>query len=549
MRYAHDVKVCIDAATDELLLREEQEDQQQQHEDEELQQLLGSDVDDEVSEDSGEEEQEQEQGADGSGVHFTKSGDGEKKTSQKNSNPRHKHRRASGVSIFGTIKNSKKKTSLRSGTSPVTAGCPTTDKHMKRMELQNKRTSMGTSVAYAPDFLMEITSDHQKKATPDSPVLSSSNTSSTSTSSGSGSGSGSNGSAVGSMSPPEQLDEVSDGEDDLVITTEQLKSESLGSVGGDNETKQSSSPPSQHTSRWMKVQGAVNRRAKAEDVLKNMNKGNKKETVVEISWEEMSGNNSRPGVDVTLLADPHLNPVTSGSGSAARRNITVKRKSNTTINWDSEFNDETNELGNYNKFKDMILVSQAADVQLDFMRRICPEYTARQTLQELVIFLTEVFGNGECYITLDIPLLNKDREYALRMCTNSTGGCDVKERKMGGLSEWILETGQSINTGHVIGHDNFHAYLDQVPRALASAGHKPNDYSGYFGFYLAPYDANEEEKMCIVVGVRLMRPVLPKEEAMVRGLTLTAMAGISFQQFGACSQIAGKWQWTVLVVM
>ena len=52
------------------------------------------------------------------------------------------------------------------------------------------------------------------------------------------------------------------------------------------------------------------------------------------------------------------------------------------VDWDDSTLGE--EAANFNKFREMILVSQAADVQLDFMRRICPESTARQTLQELV---------------------------------------------------------------------------------------------------------------------------------------------------------------------
>ena len=75
----------------------------------------------------------------------------------------------------------------------------------------------------------------------------------------------------------------------------------------------------------------------------------------------------------------------------------------------------------------MILVSQAADVQLDFMRRICPEFTARQMLQELVIFLSEKFdekdNNGNrCYVTLDIPILMGERTKMLRICSNEDGG-------------------------------------------------------------------------------------------------------------------------------
>ena len=224
------------------------------------------------------------------------------------------------------------------------------------------------------------------------------------------------------------------------------------------------------------------------------------------------------------------------------------------VNWDN--------VEVINKFEEMILVSQAADVQLDFMRRICPEYTARQTLQELVIYLTEVFapmvedeegltsggfssGSPEgglatgVYVTLDIPILNKERNYVLKMCSNTQGGCDVKEQKMGGLCQWILDTGKSVNTPNVIdGNEYYDKKLDHVPLAITQP-HTSDDYKGYFGFYLAPFDANDEEKMCIVVGIRLTRPVLPKEEAMVRGLTLTAMNGISFQQFGACAQIKG----------
>ena len=84
-------------------------------------------------------------------------------------------------------------------------------------------------------------------------------------------------------------------------------------------------------------------------------------------------------------------------------------------------------LGTHNRFKEMILVSQAADVQLDFMRRICPEFTARQMLQELVIFLSEKFDekdiNGNrCYVTLDIPILMGERTKMLRICSNEDGG-------------------------------------------------------------------------------------------------------------------------------
>ena len=82
---------------------------------------------------------------------------------------------------------------------------------------------------------------------------------------------------------------------------------------------------------------------------------------------------------------------------------------------------------------------------------------------------------------------------------------------------------------------------DYVPTSIAQPN-LPEDYKGYFGFFLAPFDTHysqegEEERMCVVVGIRSTRQILAQEEAMVRGLTLTACNGISFQQFGACAQI------------
>ena len=82
---------------------------------------------------------------------------------------------------------------------------------------------------------------------------------------------------------------------------------------------------------------------------------------------------------------------------------------------------------------------------------------------------------------------------------------------------------------------------DYVPKSIAQPN-LPEDYKGYFGFFLAPFDTHysqegEEERMCVVVGIRSTRQILAQEEAMVRGLTLTACNGISFQQFGACAQI------------
>ena len=185
------------------------------------------------------------------------------------------------------------------------------------------------------------------------------------------------------------------------------------------------------------------------------------------------------------------------------------------VDWDDSTLGE--EAANFNKFREMILVSQAADVQLDFMRRICPESTARQTLQELVIFLNERFeedvDNG-CYVTLDIPVLKDEREHMLRISSNSTGGCDVKEQRRGGLAEWILETGKSVNTTNVVeetslldnGQPVYSSKLDGIPMQVAQrTDNVPIDFKGYFGFFLTPFDANEEEKMCIVVGIRMTR--------------------------------------------
>ena len=134
-----------------------------------------------------------------------------------------------------------------------------------------------------------------------------------------------------------------------------------------------------------------------------------------------------------------------------------------------------------------------------------------------VIFLNERFeedvDNG-CYVTLDIPVLKDEREHMLRISSNSTGGCDVKEQRRGGLAEWILETGKSVNTTNVVeetslldnGQPVYSAKLDGIPMQVAQrTDNVPIDFKGYFGFFLTPFDANEEEKMCIVVGIRMTR--------------------------------------------
>jgi CRP-like cAMP-binding protein len=497
MRYAHDVKVCMDAVDDEMLLREEQE----------MMLKLGQD-------------KESKNVAKQNASSIESIAPAKFKANVlKSTNKNERERRKSGVSIFQD-KNAKKFNNALS------------------LGPAAKRDSMSTSIAYAPEFLMETKSREDSVS---SPVTTSEDVEDRPK-------------QLSGGNKSEDENEVSDGEEDIVITTTELRASmknvpnNLSSLtskepgGGKKEekevfeTKHVDLPTSKKANlKWKKLQGAVARRKQAMNVLDIIH-GKMMKNEFAYEWDEISGNNPRKGVKKESLSNPELNTFDNSyfSEERNRRNGTgMTRKSNLGVNWDDSV---VNDLANFNEFKEMILVSQAADVQLDFMRRICPEYTGRQTLQELVIFLTDIFDD-ECYVTLSIPILNKGRKYVLKMSTSSGGGCDVKEQNMGGLSEWILDTGKSVSTNNVIdGNQYYDPKLDYIPQAITKP-HTSDDYKGYFGFFLSPFDANEEEKMCIVVGLRLMRQLLPAEEAMVRGLTLTAVNGISFQQFGACAQI------------
>ena len=233
------------------------------------------------------------------------------------------------------------------------------------------------------------------------------------------------------------------------------------------------------------------------------------------------------------------------------------------VDWgDAKINEQA-----FHRFEDMILVSQAAPVQLDFMRRICPEHTARQTLQELVLFLAESFE--QTHVVLSIPILNKARNQVLRIATKPEGGMSTSIVPLSGLTNLLIETGRTINTddlmsvvdeeNSILDHkdresdasstsrspgdavlsvktgagflvpesdlsnrfQNYNPKQDEVPHHFSGIdGPRSDEFRAFLGFHERPFDVTSEEAMVMVIGMRSTNPFTAADEACVRALFL-----------------------------
>ena len=159
------------------------------------------------------------------------------------------------------------------------------------------------------------------------------------------------------------------------------------------------------------------------------------------TYGEITGNNPRLGASPDTLNDPSVQAET------LEQSIKRKLSQGVDVDW-GNINENT-----FHRFEDMILVSQAASVQLDFMRRICPEYTALQTIQELVLFLAESFA--QTHVVVSIPILNKSRNRVLRIATKAKGGISTSVVPLSGLTNLLIETGRTINT------DDLMSFVDE----------------------------------------------------------------------------------------
>ena len=324
---------------------------------------------------------------------------------------------------------------------------------------------------------------------------------------------------------------------------------------------------------WKTLQGSIRRKVGIINALSSgLHRKDSHVSEYSHSWGEMSGNNPRYGAVTDTLSDPDAQATT------LREAIEQKQREGIEVDW-GEINENA-----FNHFEDMILVSQAASVQLDFMRRICPEFTARQTLAELVIFLAESFE--ETYVVLSIPIMNGGYNQVLRIANKPQGGVSTTRVALSGLTNFLIETGRTINTDDIMAfveEENSHSRSmqlsernrgdgDDVALAISNSAKSSNrnynnnagsygtynpkqdevphhfhgidgprysEYTAFLGFHESPFEVNSEEAMVMAVSLRSTKVFSAADEACVRGLVKTALDGISYEQFGAACQLKG----------
>jgi CRP-like cAMP-binding protein len=447
---------------------------------------------------------------------------------------------------------------------------------------KKKRRRSSKSIAYAPEFLLSSsrTSNASKKL---STVFKPHERAFAEDSSGPA--------ACGAL---EDDDTTAIANTDALTTTESMLVRAAGSVfvSGDivddddddsdiefSDGEDDADPTQQGTqnTHWANLRGALGRKVRVVAALsRSIQRKDSHVSEYSHAWGEITGNNPRIGALRETLNDPLAQAETLAESLERKRGQGVE------VDWgDAKINEQA-----FHRFEDMILVSQAAPVQLDFMRRICPEHTARQTLQELVLFLAESFE--QTHVVLSIPILNKARNQVLRIATKPKGGMSTSIVPLSGLTNLLIETGRTINTddlmsvvdeeNSILDHkdresdasptsrspgdavlsvktgagflvpesdlsnrfQNYNPKQDEVPHHFSGIdGPRSDEFRAFLGFHERPFDVTSEEAMVMVIGMRSTNPFTAADEACVRGLVRTALDGISFEQFAASCQLSG----------
>jgi hypothetical protein len=460
--------------------------------------------------------------------------------------------------------------------------------HFPNMRVANskkKRRRSSKSIAYAPEFLLSssLSSNTSKKLstifTPHEAAFANSTV------------------VAAACGARDDDDSVNIAKDDTVATTESVIVQAMEPSFGSGDLFDSNADdsdvelsdgldeddPTHHGSKnvhWNALRGALGRKVHVVAALaRTIQRKDSHVSGYRHSWGQMSGNNPRVGAVPETLSDP------TAQAETLAQSIERKRGQGVEVDWgDMNINEKA-----FHRFEDMILVSQAAPVQLDFMRRICPEYTARQTLQELVLFLAESFE--ETHVVLSIPILNKARDQVLRIATKPGGGMSTSIVPLSGLTNLLIETGRTINTDDLMsvvdeenslleheGRDsdpirtssnsgdvalsvstgqstgspsrrstygagvfqNYDPKRDEVPYHFCGVdGPRHDDFRSFLGFYESPFEVTSEEAMVMVIGLRSTNPFSAADEACVRGLVRAALDGISKEQFAASCQLSG----------